>query len=1108
MTVSNSLMKFANIRRGEGKVFTWVLLYAILSTMMYLLASTAAYALFLSEFDAQRLPYIYIGGSLFTTLISLIYLQLSKRYTMAQLLIGNFSLLLITLLGYRVGLTIFPNSWFIFSLLIWEGVFNTLLYTAYWNLVGRLFNLQQGKRLFSLLGAGQQVTTLAVGFLVPLLVAWVGTPNLLVLGAVIGIGALAVLRYITRSFAELRAPAELEEVVEEETGIPTKSPRSDRYIQLIFAMYILFSLGTYFIDNIFYTQVESQLTDQDQLASFLGIFSGVVGGISLCNQLFFAPRLLSRYGVRAAILLTPMLLIVSTILFTLTGTFSHLTSVLLILAAIMNLTRQALDESDNTAANLLYQPLPAALRTRAQTTVDGIIYPSAGGLAGLFLLWLTSILHFNAVQLAYMLLPILACWAITTLLLGSAYPKRVQQALRQRIIRGNSGFRPDRASLEILQQSLISPHAGVVIYALNMLADSDGETLVRCLPDLLKHPNKLVRLDVLMRLEQLGSIAALPAINQCFQTDPDSTVRSAALRTLATLGGPDCIDAIYSYLDAPDPQLKQGVMVGLLRNGELEGILAVGETLARLIESPSVADRVFAAQVVGESGLAGFYRLLLKLLCDGDPLVQRAALAAAGQLQQPKLWPVVIDHLALPKTRAAAQAAIVAGGEATLIPLKMAFAQAGQQRQLWIELARTCGRIGSLQAAALLLPHLDFPDIEIRTQILATLVQCDYQAGIAERPLIDQQIQAEFAHAAWTLATLNDLGEDQDVTLLQTTLVANLAQQRMRLFLWLALLYEPTTIRRVRDALSLKDINRQPSDEQRAYALETLDGLVAHTFKQNLLALLDDLSPSQMLTRLAANFPQPKLNQTERLGALIRGPEAWLSPWVKAVALYTVNIQARATDEPSSTLQIAVTQALSAPTALVRETAAWTLAVLTADKQPNCQEGEMMLLTIEKVMILKTVDIFAATPDEILVDIAALLKELRVPAGALIFEKGEQGDSMYLIVEGEVEARDGAQVFTRMGERQVFGEMALLDGEPRTASIYATQATHLLRLDQEPFYELMDDRIEVARGIIHVLLQRLRLRTIELNNAQAKLNEATRYAVIPQMTPQQVIPVR
>lgn len=94
---------------------------------------------------------------------------------------------------------------------------------------------------------------------------------------------------------------------------------------------------------------------------------------------------------------------------------------------------------------------------------------------------------------------------------------------------------------------------------------------------------------------------------------------------------------------------------------------------------------------------------------------------------------------------------------------------------------------------------------------------------------------------------------------------------------------------------------------------------------------------------------------------------------------------------------------------------------------------------------------------------------------------------MYIIMAGEVEALDNGRAFTRMGERQVFGEMALLDGEPRTATIRTIQPTRLLRLDQEPFYELMDDRIEIARGVIHVLLQRLRARTEDVNRLKAQL---------------------
>jgi CRP-like cAMP-binding protein len=146
-----------------------------------------------------------------------------------------------------------------------------------------------------------------------------------------------------------------------------------------------------------------------------------------------------------------------------------------------------------------------------------------------------------------------------------------------------------------------------------------------------------------------------------------------------------------------------------------------------------------------------------------------------------------------------------------------------------------------------------------------------------------------------------------------------------------------------------------------------------------------------------------------------------------------------------------------------------------------------MLSRIEKVLILKTVDIFAETPDDVLADIAALLHEVDVLAGAAIFAQGDPGTSMYIIVAGEVRVHDETAVLNHLYTRDVFGEMALLDPEPRVASVTAVTATQLLRLDQEPFYELMDERNEVARGVIRVLTRRLRARVRDLSAARAQL---------------------
>ena len=146
-----------------------------------------------------------------------------------------------------------------------------------------------------------------------------------------------------------------------------------------------------------------------------------------------------------------------------------------------------------------------------------------------------------------------------------------------------------------------------------------------------------------------------------------------------------------------------------------------------------------------------------------------------------------------------------------------------------------------------------------------------------------------------------------------------------------------------------------------------------------------------------------------------------------------------------------------------------------------------MLSTIEKVIILKTVGVFGQLDDPVLAEVAGLLEEEEVAAGETIFAEGDLGTSMYIVVDGEVRVHNGAHTLNHLRERDVFGETALLDPEPRLASVTAVVDTRLLRLDQAPFYEQLEDRIEVARGIIQMLSQRLRARVADLNALRVRL---------------------
>ena len=132
------------------------------------------------------------------------------------------------------------------------------------------------------------------------------------------------------------------------------------------------------------------------------------------------------------------------------------------------------------------------------------------------------------------------------------------------------------------------------------------------------------------------------------------------------------------------------------------------------------------------------------------------------------------------------------------------------------------------------------------------------------------------------------------------------------------------------------------------------------------------------------------------------------------------------------------------------------------------------LLLIEKVLVLKSLNLFKDTPENILADLAPLMKEMEYEQGTEIFKEGETGDCMYIIQQGNIKIHKGNTTLAILKEKEVFGELSLLDADTRSASATADTDCILYKIDQEPFYELMDERPEVAKGFIKILCQRLR----------------------------------
>ena len=96
------------------------------------------------------------------------------------------------------------------------------------------------------------------------------------------------------------------------------------------------------------------------------------------------------------------------------------------------------------------------------------------------------------------------------------------------------------------------------------------------------------------------------------------------------------------------------------------------------------------------------------------------------------------------------------------------------------------------------------------------------------------------------------------------------------------------------------------------------------------------------------------------------------------------------------------------------------------------------------------------------------------PAGAVIFEIGSPSDCMYAIQQGDVEVRVKGEPIERLQAGHVFGELGLIDDEPRSAQVIATTDCELVRIDRKRFQFLVQQTPSFALQIMAVLARRLR----------------------------------
>jgi AAA family ATP:ADP antiporter len=538
---------------------------------------TASYTLFIEAYGAGALPWAYLAQSICIPLAGYIYIHAERRLNLAGLQVCTLGFQVISLILFRIGNELEIPYVAAASIVYFEieFVFSSLLL---WGLSNQLMTLRQGKRRFGIVSAGEPLAIIIFGLSMPLLLRWVQPADLFLLSALANGTGIVLVLLILRRHRPVKAISEQETDQQEDGSVANPWWRS-RYIVTMVWLVIIGQLAYYFLDNAFYVEAGKRYANKEDLASFLGIYSAIVGMVSLTCSILLTPWLLRRFGVRGGLLTLPVMVSIGAAAAVLAGLTGSPANLLFLLVVVNKVIDQSFRYTvDKTTFITLFQPLPPEQRMRVQAGLESMVEPITGGIAGLLLFVMINVLGFGAVGITGVTLLVACLWIGLVAVQYRGYLGSLRAALSRRLISSKNLSLEDSESRSILRHRLLSSSSSEVLYCLSLMDSIELPLDLAEVSHLLHHDSAEVRSEIARRIESGTLMVPFHTLRSAIATESDDQVKSLLIEGFAATGQ-DVIAEFAPWLDDPSESIQLGAAVGLMRHGGIEGVLEVGPRL-------------------------------------------------------------------------------------------------------------------------------------------------------------------------------------------------------------------------------------------------------------------------------------------------------------------------------------------------------------------------------------------------------------------------------------------------------------------------------------------------------------------------------------------------
>ncbi|GAB3920323.1 cyclic nucleotide-binding domain-containing protein [Larkinella terrae] len=1026
----------------------------------------SANVILLENHPETSLPIAYIGSAIAMMLVGKIYAHYEHHLALRSLAVRVLWAVIILTFIIDVLVLAGHSVWSSIAIMVGFRLIYLLTNLEFWGVSAVVFDVRQSKRLFSVISSGDMPAKALGAILAALVHAHTDMFFLLIIAFGSFLAAIYILRltyyshdiHTSHSAARVRQPTQ-SRLVEQLFG-------NSHLITSMCLSLVAVATVAASVEYAFFINVKYKIHSTTSLLQYLSKVLALTYLIAMVVKIIISGQALDRLGIRRSLLLLPTTALVGGLVFWIVWAMDVSEATWLLYYCALYLTFEVMRRSlFDPVFLVLFQPLTAHQRLFGHTLVKGFYEPLGIALAGSMIYAFHAFPELNEwVLFVWMGIGTLIAFVLLRRTYQN-YLNELKSALSRRFLETNELAAPEEV-LNLVLTNLESPRVEEVINAINWLKTHHPDKLGERSVNLLKHPDFQVRRFALETFTELNTPVDSSTIYNLALQDSEPRIRELASRLY---GGFPKADAklVADLLHHPDLTIRKGAIWGSWNNRKF-GKQAT-ESLEELSKSDKTADRIAVLDIIRGLQLVQFKELVNRSLKSDDAEVISAAIRTAAVMQHTDLTRQLISLLSDKSYWRAAARSLVDMQQAALPFLDDAI-QSSTDVILIRRIAGICGKIKVPESHQLLTTLVSRPDLSVR---MAALKALSHFGILATQSEVFHRILLEELKLAQRLLHGSLHKTDKELLACLDYEIDLLLQ---RIFFLLMQLYDRDVIASVRTGID------HASRERRANALEMLDNLIPRVVYQCLQALVDDI-PVVEKVRLVDAQLEPFHSQEPLLTFILHQGETLFSTWTISVALRrwtprslaNTRLLANYLHHPAQLLSESADGVLQ----LVKEQHSEWYQRLVADQPSNSiqtmKSTEAHISDFERVIVLKNTRLFADTPENILSTIAPIMKEVSFEEGQTIFQKGEIGNCMFVIYSGTVDIYDRQQRLAQFGRGDVFGELALLDTEPRSASAIVASDVLLFRIDHEDFYDLMEEREEVLRNMMRILCQRIRL---------------------------------